>query len=68
MFECLAQRIMQDPCIASDGYSYERNAMEMWLCENDLSPITKARLPDKTLVPNRSLLSAITSWRSETGL
>ncbi|CAM0871299.1 unnamed protein product [Alopecurus aequalis] len=68
-FMCpILKRVMQDPCIASDGHSYERNAMEMWLCENDVSPVTKARLPDKTLVPNRSLLSAITSWRSEVGL
>uniref|UniRef100_A0ACD5VM50 Uncharacterized protein n=1 Tax=Avena sativa TaxID=4498 RepID=A0ACD5VM50_AVESA len=64
----ILKRVMQDPCIAKDGYSYERNAMEMWLCEKDVSPITEARLPDKTLVPNRSLLSAITSWRSEAGV
>ncbi|KAM0853262.1 hypothetical protein ACQ4PT_051205 [Festuca glaucescens] len=67
-FMCpILKRVMQDPCIATDGYSYERNAIEMWLCENDVSPMTKARLPDKTLVPNRSLLCAITSWRSEGG-
>jgi hypothetical protein len=60
--------MMQDPCIAADGHSYERNAMEMWLCDNDVSPVTKARLANKKLVPNRTLLCEITTWRSQTGL
>ncbi|KAG2550524.1 hypothetical protein PVAP13_9KG334400 [Panicum virgatum] len=37
----ILKRVMQDPCIASDGYSYERVAIEMWLHENDASPLTK---------------------------
>uniref|UniRef100_A0A0E0EGP8 RING-type E3 ubiquitin transferase n=1 Tax=Oryza meridionalis TaxID=40149 RepID=A0A0E0EGP8_9ORYZ len=61
----ILKRIMQDPCIASDGYSYDRVAIEMWLCENDMSPITKSRLPNKDLVPNHALLCAITSWKAE---
>uniref|UniRef100_A0ACD5ZGV9 Uncharacterized protein n=1 Tax=Avena sativa TaxID=4498 RepID=A0ACD5ZGV9_AVESA len=66
-FMCpILKRLMKDPCLAADGYSYERNAMEMWLCDNDTSPVTKARLRDKTLKPNLALLSEITSWRCET--
>ncbi|KAM0861588.1 hypothetical protein ACQ4PT_045796 [Festuca glaucescens] len=68
-FMCpILKRMMQDPCIAVDGHSYERNAIEMWLCENDVSPATKALLPNKTLVPNRPLLSEITNWRSQAGI
>ncbi|KAL5231536.1 hypothetical protein ABZP36_030312 [Zizania latifolia] len=61
----ILKRVMQDPCIASDGYSYERVAIEMWLCENDVSPLTKWRLPNKDLVPNHALLCAITGWKAE---
>ncbi|KAF8728108.1 hypothetical protein HU200_018687 [Digitaria exilis] len=63
----ILKRVMQDPCIASDGYSYERVAIEMWLHENDVSPLTKIKLPDKNLVPNHALLCAINSWKGETG-
>jgi len=63
----ILKRVMQDPCIASDGYSYERVAIEMWLHENDVSPVTKTQLPDKNLVPNYALLCAINSWKGETG-
>ena len=61
------QRVMQNPCIASDGYSYERVAIEMWLHENDVSPLTKTRLPDKNLVPNHALLCLINCWKGEAG-
>uniref|UniRef100_A0ACD5W6Y3 Uncharacterized protein n=1 Tax=Avena sativa TaxID=4498 RepID=A0ACD5W6Y3_AVESA len=68
-FMCpILKRLMQDPYLAADGCSYERNAMEMWLCDNDVSPVTKARLPNKTLMPNRALLSEITSWMCQTGV
>ncbi|KAK1606910.1 hypothetical protein QYE76_030583 [Lolium multiflorum] len=68
-FMCpILKRMMKDPCIAADGHSYERNAMEMYLCDIDVSPVTKARLPNKTLVPNLRLLSEITNWRAQTGI
>ncbi|XP_062200268.1 U-box domain-containing protein 52-like isoform X2 [Phragmites australis] len=63
----ILKRLMQDPCIASDGYSYDRVAIEMWLYENDVSPLTKSRLPNKNLVPNHALLCAINSWKAEAG-
>ncbi|XP_051225291.1 U-box domain-containing protein 35 isoform X2 [Lolium perenne] len=68
-FMCpILKRMMKDPCIAADGHSYERNAMEMYLCDIDVSPVTKARLPNKTLVPNLRLLSEITNWRAQAGI
>ncbi|XP_052148744.1 U-box domain-containing protein 35-like [Oryza glaberrima] len=63
----ILKRVMQEPCIASDGYSYERHAIEMWVCDKDVSPVTNVRMPNKTLVPNRSLLTAITAWKSQGG-
>jgi hypothetical protein len=64
---CAAQRVMQDPCTASDGYSYDRAGIEMWLCENEVSPLTKMQFPDKNLIPNYALLNAINSWKEEAG-
>ena len=55
---------MNDPCVAADGYTYDRWAIEKWLQENDNSPITKLPLTDKNLIPNFSLLSAIVEWNS----
>ncbi|KAI4978620.1 hypothetical protein ZWY2020_015373 [Hordeum vulgare] len=67
-FMCpILKTLMYDPCIASDGYSYERSAMEMWLRDKDVSPVTKARLHDKTLRPDLCLRSAIISWLSQGG-
>ena len=34
--------VMDTPVMASDGYSYEKEALERWLRINPVSPITKA--------------------------
>ena len=53
----ITHELMRDPVIASDGYSYERSAMEEWLRsgEEAVSPMTNAPLLSPTLTPNRSL-------------
>ncbi|KAG8381561.1 hypothetical protein BUALT_Bualt06G0134400 [Buddleja alternifolia] len=56
--------VMSDPCVAGDGYSYERKAIEEWFEENDTSPVTKMPLLNKSLIPNYTLLSAIMEWKS----
>ena len=39
---------MRDPCIAADGHSYERKALEKWLKHSSLSPVTGLRLVSGT--------------------
>lgn len=56
--------VMADPYVAADGYTYDRTAIEKWLEENDKSPMTNLPLPHKNLIPNYTLLSAITEWKS----
>ncbi|KAG8652797.1 U-box domain-containing protein 35 isoform X3 [Manihot esculenta] len=56
--------VMMDPCVAADGYTYDRKAIEKWLEENDKSPMTNLPLPNKNLLPNYTLLSAIVEWKS----
>ncbi|CAJ1958629.1 unnamed protein product [Sphenostylis stenocarpa] len=60
----ILQDVMDDPCVAADGYTYDRKAIEKWLEENDKSPMTNMVLPHKHLIPNYTLLSAILEWKS----
>lgn len=55
---------MNEPCVAADGYTYDSRAIEKWLEENDNSPMTNLALPNKHLIPNYTLLSAIVEWKS----
>ncbi|KAF4364939.1 hypothetical protein F8388_020653 [Cannabis sativa] len=57
--------VMNDPCAAADGYTYDRKAIEMWLQSSDISPMTNLPLSTKNLVPNYTLLSAIMDWKSK---
>ncbi|XP_074294197.1 U-box domain-containing protein 35-like [Silene latifolia] len=57
--------VMEDPCVASDGYTYDRKAIELWIKDNDTSPTTNFPLSNKHLIPNYSLLYAITEWKSK---
>ncbi|XP_024190670.1 U-box domain-containing protein 35 isoform X2 [Rosa chinensis] len=56
--------VMNEPCVAADGYTYDRRAIEKWLEENDNSPMTNLAMPNKHLIPNYTLLSAIVEWKS----
>lgn len=60
----ILQELMDDPCVASDGYSYDRRAIEKWFRMNDKSPMTNLKLASKNLVSNQSLLAAINDWKS----
>lgn len=60
----ILQEVMVDPVVASDGYTYDRKAIEMWLGMKDKSPMTNLRLQSRSLIPNHSLRSAIMDWRS----
>ncbi|AQL02225.1 U-box domain-containing protein 35 [Zea mays] len=60
----ILQEVMVDPYVASDGYTYDGKAIELWLSTNETSPMTNLRLPNKSLIPNHSLRSAIMDWRS----
>ncbi|VAH98394.1 unnamed protein product [Triticum turgidum subsp. durum] len=61
----ILQEIMEDPCVAADGYTYDRKAIETWVSMKDKSPMTNLRLPSKSLIPNHSLRSAIMDWGSK---
>ncbi|CAH2305585.1 WD repeat, SAM and U-box domain-containing 1 isoform X1 [Pelobates cultripes] len=54
--------IMKDPVIASDGYSYERSAIENWISTKRTSPMTNLPLENLLLTPNRTLKMALNRW------
>lgn len=61
-FRCpLTRKVMKDPVVAPDGYTYERSAIEAWLEKHDVSPITNEDLTGrrKELVPNMTMRVAI---------
>eukprot|EP00904_Undaria_pinnatifida_P002215 jgi/Undpi1/11995/HiC_scaffold_4.g01694.m1 len=49
---------MENPAVASDGYTYERDAIERWLSEHDTSPVTGEILETKVVFKNWSLVSS----------
>ena len=51
--------LMQDPVIAADGHTYEREAIEQWLVNNITSPKTNLPLPSTNLIPNIALRNTI---------
>ncbi|ESQ31779.1 hypothetical protein EUTSA_v10005349mg [Eutrema salsugineum] len=60
----LLKGVMNEPCVAADGYTYDREAIEDWLREKDVSPVTNLPLPNKNLLANYTLYSAIMEWKS----
>ncbi|XP_048455515.1 WD repeat, SAM and U-box domain-containing protein 1 isoform X1 [Rhincodon typus] len=59
----ISREIMTDPVIASDGYSYEREAIESWInTKKRTSPMTNKPLETSLITPNRTLKMAIDRW------
>jgi adenylate cyclase len=50
---------MHDPVVLMDGHTYESRYIEQWLKDNDTSPISGAKLPQKVYFQNHSLRNAI---------
>lgn len=58
--------IMTDPVIASDGHTYEREAITEWLKNNDTSPITREKISN-TLIPNLLIKSVLSDYETSKG-
>lgn len=54
----ITREIMEDPVVAKDGHTYERESIEMWFRNNSRSPKTNSEISTE-LVPNYALKSAI---------
>ena len=69
---------LKDPVVAADGLTYEREALQEWICKHRadqvvLSPATGAPLAHRELAPNTEIMAKISSvgrlasWLSEPG-
>ena len=59
----ITKSIMEDPVVAGDGHTYEREAISQWIHTNGKSPITQERLSSDSLVPNLNLRHQIERFR-----
>ncbi|CAN8253406.1 unnamed protein product [Cochlearia groenlandica] len=59
----LLKDVMKEPCVAADGYTYDRRAIEEWMAHHRTSPVTNLPLPNINLLPNHALTAAIVQWR-----
>ncbi len=55
---CL-QVLMVEPVIAADGHTYEKAAIQTWLQQHTISPVTGAFLAHTRIVPNVLIKSAV---------
>jgi len=56
---------MKEPVLASDGYTYEKEAITQWLRTNTQSPMTREPIRLDGCRPNRALRDAIERWEKE---
>ena len=57
--------VMDEPVIATDGFTYEKRCILEWFQIKRTSPMTGARLLSTQLIPNHSLKSQINQWREQ---
>jgi U-box domain len=63
---CL-QGIMNDPCIAADGITYQRSAIEGHLASSNTSPVLGIDLVHSHVTPNHAVRQ-LTAWLESVGI
>ena len=64
-FQCV---LMDDPVVAADGHTYNREDIENWFKEHSTSPHTNEQLEHKMLIPNIAIRRQINAWCEQHGL
>ena len=57
--------VMDEPVVATDGFTYEKRSILEWFHTKRTSPTTGAVLASTALIPNHSLKSQINQWKEE---
>jgi hypothetical protein len=65
MFRC---ELMADPVVASDGITYERDSIELWMKSHDVSPHTNTPFDHKMLIPNIMARKQVAAWCEQNGV
>ncbi|KAK4788359.1 hypothetical protein SAY86_019678 [Trapa natans] len=59
----ISRMIMQEPAVAADGHTYEKEALISWFSTgSNISPKTNLPLPHLDLIPNYTFRSFIQEW------
>ncbi len=67
-FTCpITRELLRDPWLASDGHSYEQDAIEQWVLSKGTSPKTGQPLESRSLFPNHNLKRLIKDLINEGG-
>ena len=64
-FQCV---LMDDPVVAADGHTYNREDIENWFKEHNTSPHTNEEFEHKMLIPNIMARKLLIAWREQHGL
>ena len=59
---------MEDPVVASDGHTYNRQGIQNWFDTQNISPITRDSFEDNGLRPNIAIRKQVIRWRELHGL
>ncbi|XP_075094504.1 U-box domain-containing protein 44 isoform X2 [Nicotiana tabacum] len=63
-FYCpITRDVMTDPVETPSGHTFERSAIEKWLAEGNLCPMTSTPLNNTMLRPNKTLRQSIEEWK-----
>jgi hypothetical protein len=60
--------LMEDPVVASDGHTYNRQDIQNWFKTHNTSPHTNEPFEDKVLRPNIAIRRQVIAWREKHGL
>ncbi|KAL0214201.1 hypothetical protein P9112_006385 [Eukaryota sp. TZLM1-RC] len=59
----ISYNLMKDPVLCSDGFTYDRHAIERWLNQHSHSPMTGEPLPHKHISGNSSIRLALQRFK-----
>jgi hypothetical protein len=64
LFLCpLSQKVLTDPVVACDGFTYDRRAIQEWFESGQrISPLTKQALRSTATLPNHVVRCAVGEW------
>ncbi|OIT21330.1 PREDICTED: U-box domain-containing protein 44-like [Nicotiana attenuata] len=63
-FYCpITREVMTDPVETPSGHTFERSAIDKWLAEGNLCPMTSTPLNNTMLRPNKTLRQSIEEWK-----
>ena len=61
----ITRQIMIEPVVDALGNTYDKEAIQDWLKNNDRTPKTNEQLPNKDLTPNKAIKAEIIEYKEE---